>query len=619
MIRRSFLFIALLVCSFSLAFAADQQWVEVNSPHFSVITDGGEKRAREVATKFEQMRAGFGAIFAKVSLNTAPLEIVAFRNSKELRQFSPLYDGKPVELSGFFLGNGGHGSPGASQDRQYIALDLAQDSSWGTVFHEYAHLLINSNFPPSPVWFDEGFAEYCSTLKVDKKEVILGQVKPENLEILRQVRWLKLVDLLSVGHDSQIYNRGDQRATFYAQSWLTVHFIWTKGLMKQTSAYIKMTQEQRVPVPEAIRRSFGMEPEALQKAVEDYFRAGEATSLHAPAPAGIDAIQFTSHPLNDIDVKSVMADLDYHSRDYRGRGITELQQLLALQPENVTANRDLGYEAMQTSDWDKAGEYFKHAVAHDVKDPQVHYLLAMMMSRNGMGGGTPEDTETIRKELATAIALEPDYAEAYNLLGITLSARGEKEKAIEALNKAIALSPRNTSFVANLVSAYMRTQDFDHAIPVLQQLEHSSDSQTAAWASQQIQAIENFKSAMQGRDAMVREGNGSSGALVLGEASANNEPANTSPAKSASAGGAGPVLSMKGTLVSVDCSSRPVFIVASGGKNWRLNLPLNQTLMIKGDVKAMAGNPCTLKNHGVKVSYRKSGENQGDLLSLDLE
>jgi hypothetical protein len=41
--------------------------------------------------------------------------------------------------------------------------------------------------------------------------------------------------------------------------------------------------------------------------------------------------------------------------------------------------------------------------------------------------------------------------------------------------------------------------------------------------------------------------------------------------------------------------------------------------MIKGDAKAMGGNPCILKNHGVTVSYRKSGENNGDLLSLDLD
>ena len=610
---------ALFLCSCSAA-RADQQWVEVTSPHFSVATDGGEKRAREVATKFEQMRAGFGAIFAKVSVNTAPLEIVAFRNSKELRQFSPLYGGKPVELSGFFLGNGGHGSPGANQDRQYIALDLSQDSSWGTVFHEYAHLLINSNFPPAPVWFDEGFAEYCSTLRVDKKEVVLGTVKQENVEVLRQSNWLRLVDLFSVNHNSQVYNRSDQRSTFYAQSWLTVHFIWSKGLMKQTSAYVRMTQDQHVPVPEAIRRSFGMEPEALQKAVEDYFRRGETTSLHAPAPTGADAIQFASRPLNDIDVKSVMADLDYHSRDYRARGITELQQILALQPENVTANRDLGYEAMQTRDWDKAGEYFKRAAAQDVRDPQVHYLLAMMMSRKGMSSRNSENSEAIRKELKAAIALEPNYAEAYNLLGMTLSFAGEKQEAIDALNKAIALSPRNQSYAGNLASAYLQAQDFEHAIPLLQELQKSSDPGIASRATQELHQVEAYQTAVNRRG--QQSGNTATAVQSVELRKAPEESADTTdsapdPPEKRPVVSSEPVLFMKGVLVSVDCSGAPsaTLTISSAGKKWKMLAPQAKKLVLMGAEEFS----CSWTNRKVSVNYRKSGVDQGTLVSLELE
>ncbi len=109
MIRKTFLFVTVLVSS--IAAQADQQWVEVDSSHFSVATDSGEKRAREVAQRFEQMRMAFGVIFKKVNVNTAPLQIIAFRNNKELRQFSPLYGGKPIELAGFFLGNAGRGGP----------------------------------------------------------------------------------------------------------------------------------------------------------------------------------------------------------------------------------------------------------------------------------------------------------------------------------------------------------------------------------------------------------------------------------------------------------------------------------------------------------------------------
>lgn len=39
------------------------RWLEVRSPHFSLITDAGEKQGREVALRFEQMRAIVGAMF----------------------------------------------------------------------------------------------------------------------------------------------------------------------------------------------------------------------------------------------------------------------------------------------------------------------------------------------------------------------------------------------------------------------------------------------------------------------------------------------------------------------------------------------------------------------------
>jgi tetratricopeptide (TPR) repeat protein len=617
MIRRAFLFLTVLVCS--IAAQADQQWVEVDSSHFSVATDGGEKRARDVAQRFEQMRMAFGAIFKKVSVDTAPLQIIAFRNGKELRQFAPLYGGKPIEVAGFFLGNAGRGDPGANEERQYIALDLSQEDSWGTVFHEYAHLLINSNFPPSPVWFDEGFAEYCSSLKVEKKEIAIGLVKPELPELLSQSRWLHIVDLFSVSHDSQIYNRDDRRSVFYAQSWLTVHFFMTKNMLKQMSFYIQMTEDQHVPVPEAIRRSFGMEPDALGKMIENYFRGG-ATHFTAPVPPGLPPVQFTSHPLSDLEIKSVLADLDYHSRDYRARGITEFQEILAKQPENVVANRGLGYEAMQKNDWDKASEHFKRAAAQDVKDPQVHYLLALMMSRKGMSSGNRENLDAIRKELAAAIALEPNYPDAYNLLGMTLSYAGEKQQAIDALQKAVALSPRNLWAKGNLANAYLQAQDLDHAIPLLQELRTSSEPGIASMAAQQLQQVEAYRSA-------VSRGGTQSGNMQTAVQSVElNEirdegdsagSAQSAPEKRTISRSSDPVLFMKGVLVSVDCSAAPAatLTISSSGKKWKMLAPQSNKLILIGADEFS----CSWKGRKVSVNYRKSGDDQGNLVSLEFE
>ena len=40
-----------------------------------------------------------------------------------------------------------------------------------------------------------------------------------------------------------------------------------------------------------------------------------------------------------------------------------------------------------------------------------------------------------------ALAIKPDYAEAYNNMGIALKDQGKLEEAIEAYNKALAIKP----------------------------------------------------------------------------------------------------------------------------------------------------------------------------------
>jgi hypothetical protein len=168
--RRLYQFSVLLLLAFSSVYLrGDEQWTEVHSQHFTLITDAGEKRGREVLQRFEQMRASFGVIFNRSNANVnlpVPLQIVAFRNSKQMRQYVAMFNGKPVEMTGFF-------QPG--QDRNFIVLDLSAESGWGVAFHEYAHLIINGNLPPMPRWFDEGFADFCASFKVNGKQIQIGE------------------------------------------------------------------------------------------------------------------------------------------------------------------------------------------------------------------------------------------------------------------------------------------------------------------------------------------------------------------------------------------------------------------------------------------------------------
>ena len=114
-------------------------WLEVHSTHFTVITDAGEKKGKEVALRFEQMRAVFATLLMKDRLNqTVPLTILAFRNDKTYYQSAPLRQGQPIGVPGFFV-------PG--EDQNFIVLNLFEEESWRAVAHDFAHLLLNYNYP----------------------------------------------------------------------------------------------------------------------------------------------------------------------------------------------------------------------------------------------------------------------------------------------------------------------------------------------------------------------------------------------------------------------------------------------------------------------------------------
>jgi hypothetical protein len=221
-----------MVWTAPVVFAGEPQWVEVRSPNFSVVTDAGEKRGREVAMHFEQMRAVFGALMTKAKVNLpTPPQIVAFRSTKEMRQIAPLFHGKPTQLAGLFQGGA---------DRSFIMLDMSVENPWAVVFHEYAHQLMNGNlqgeFDP---WFEEGFAEYFSSIEVDSKEARVGKIPNDDYLILQQMGMMKLTDLFKVRQNSATYNEsGDHRTTFYAESGMLMHYIYDNQLLLKVGTYL---------------------------------------------------------------------------------------------------------------------------------------------------------------------------------------------------------------------------------------------------------------------------------------------------------------------------------------------------------------------------------------------
>src|SRR5581483_6595855 len=388
----------LLLALFPVASLAEQ-WTEVRSPNFVLVTDAGEKRGRDAALRFEQIRAAFGVVFEKVKISTpVPLQIIAFRSNKELRHYAPLWKGKPIELAGFFVGG---------DDRQFIAFDISSDDCWATVFHEYTHLLLHANLPPIPVWFDEGFAEYFSSLTFDKGKIFYGGANEGRSYVLSNTRWMKIDQLFSIQHDSPEYNEhGDHRSVLYAESWLVVHYLESRDKMKQASQYLELIQNQHVPIPDAIQRAFGMSPAQFDKALRDYY-SGKGNMYDLPAPAVPAENSYTSRSISETDAASIGADLHLHESDYIDVAIAEFQQVLQRDPNNAVAHRGLGYAMFRKANYPQAEQNLKVAVAANAADSRTHYLYAMLLARKVSQSTEPpsanDDLATLKKEAQAAV------------------------------------------------------------------------------------------------------------------------------------------------------------------------------------------------------------------------
>lgn len=582
------------------------QWVEVRSPHFSVATDAGEKRGREVAMRFEQMRAVFSTLMTKSNVNIpVPLQIVAFRNTKEFRLFAPLWQGKPTQLAGLFQGG---------QDRSFIMLDMSVDNPWSVVFHEYAHQLMNGILTQQlGLWFEEGFAEYFSTIEVDNKQARVGKVPASAYLELQQAGMMKIADLFKVRTDSQTYNENsDRRGVFYAESNLLMHYIYDNHLLPKVTVYFDLTDNQKVPVEDAIQQAFGMSPTQFDKTLRDYVSSEHPVPYVIPTPTDIATSGYTAVPLSAADSAAILADVHLHSLDYKDKAIEEFQEILKSDPNNAAACRGLGYAYLQKREAKQAAEYFRRAAQLNSKDPRVHYYSAMLMNREGRLDDRSRLLEMI-KELETAIALDPSFADPYSLLGFAQCMLGDMEEGFANLKKAIALSPRNQWYQLNLAQMYMKNRQPDLAIPMLEALSQSQDQQIADSAGQFLARAEQIKQMVEGK-AQLRD----RGQTQLVQDKDEDEPDEAPPPTAPEPGRtAGTVKYMKGLLTSVDCTMPPsaVLTVVAGNATWKMKVADTNHAVVLG-ANAFS---CSWSKRKVALNYVETGDGQGRVVSVELQ
>ncbi len=254
----------------------------------------------------EQMRAAFGLLMNRATTHDpAPLLIFAVNGQKEADELGGERNQKSKH-TGLFL---------SGPDQSFMLVDASGDS-WHPVFHEYAHELLSANTPAAvQTWFDEGFAEYFSTLDASAKATRLGMVPLAELHFLRQDgKLMRFADLAAVRQDSPVYNHsGPAQAMFYAESWLLVHYLFDHQLISHAEPFFTMIASAR-SLEDATKSAFGMSPSQLEDELMEYAKGERFRYFSLPgieSPANLDA---TAVGLSPVTTRALLAELRWHAQ-----------------------------------------------------------------------------------------------------------------------------------------------------------------------------------------------------------------------------------------------------------------------------------------------------------------
>lgn len=540
-------------------------WMKVQAKHFTLIGNAKEKEIRRVGTQLEQFRYVFTSLLPKARLDdSVPTTVIVFKDDGAYKPYKPTYNGKTVSVAGYFV---------SDRQRNFITLtpNPGGEYPFGVIFHELVHLIVRDNMKSTPLWLNEGLAEYYATLLVKDgdRKIELGNAHTWHLLRLREEKLMPIQALFDVDHRSPEYNERDKQGVFYAQSWALVHFFMTgdRGKRRQQFGKFLNLLNTGLTSAEAFQTAFKTDLPTLEKELTAYIRGNQffIETATAKEPLVFDG-EMTAEPYSEADATATLGDLLLMT-GRKEEAEAHVKKALALDPNCALASATLGGLRLRQDRFDEATAALKQAVTSPTATGMTHFQYAYLLTRRFDGSEATADL--VRRELAKAVTMMPNYAEAYSLLAyVNLAAeKPDLDSALAHARKAVELAPGRKDFTLNLGQVHLRRKDFDEVRRLLEPI-----AREAADPIMRIQAADILSNATAYEAALARGGKEVSDNVILvpvdgGETSGTSKPG--VPYLKRRAG----LERVEGTLDRFECTGGKIFMfVKFAGKVLKLRV-----------------------------------------------
>jgi len=278
--------------------AQARDWIEARIDDFVLVTDADERYARATLRDFVVFKHALGVLAPLTrAVPRMPTHMYAL-GSREWREFAP-----SSNTAGFFV---------QGIDANYIVFDRASSGirSREIVFHEYMHFVLHAGSTSVlPAWLDEGTAEVFSSLREREGAIEFGLIPGARRADFAYFDLMPTSTLFAVDRDSRLYRGHGASPMFYAQSWLTAHYmlVGNPGRGRQTGAYLQALTDG-VPIAEAVQAAYGVSISELDEEIRAYRRKGKIGGyrLHFETPLP-DASGVEIRPLPEASALSRLA------------------------------------------------------------------------------------------------------------------------------------------------------------------------------------------------------------------------------------------------------------------------------------------------------------------------
>ena len=465
------------------------RWIRVDTDHFTLFSNASERQTKQLGRHVEKLKQALEATSTEMTtISPLPTYIFVFRNESTFHDYKLGRDGRSANLAGYFV---------RSDDGNYVAINVASGyRPEEIIFHEYVHYWLSNNVPDAPLWVSEGLSEYYTTFKTHANFADIGRYVESHLEWLGGHDLIPMRRMLAADTSSPDYHESDRVGTFYAQSWVAVHFLMSDPQRReQLGRYFSRIKAGQDPLA-AFVEAWGMTTTQFQQQLQTYVAERKFPYYKLTFEHDLDVASATVQPIEYAEVLFRLGDLLAHNPPVQFSD-AEQHLLAALKIDETLAPAwaTLGYLAQLRGMDGKAAVMFEKALALDKDDARTHRLYGLSLldrfEDTLVTGFETFDTAPAmlakaRHRLSRALELEPGHPPSLAGYAGTFAYEPHSNEALLALQRGIAALPGRTDLLLDLVIVTAHRGNLDGALELL---ERSLRSRGEASATRSAEAL----------------------------------------------------------------------------------------------------------------------------------